>query len=370
MRRGPLAWLALLPLLAALACGGSGGEPAGPVEIVLGEADGAALEVRGVRSLPRGQEAALRVYTGKHATPPAGQPAVLGRLEDAGDHLRFVPRFAFEPGLDYTAFWQGPGPVVVTTFALAAVRREPSTRVVAVYPSGDEVPANLLRVYLHFSAPMSRGEAAARVRLVGGDGQVIAGPFVAPDHELWNPASDRLTLLLDPGRIKREVGPNLAVGPPLTQGREVRLVVDAAWLDAEGTPLAAAFEKLWRVGAPDRHSPAPATWRLDPPTGPEGALEIAFDGPLDHALALRLLTVRGPGDEALDGIAAIAPAEGSWSFQPSGPWQPGTHQLEVDPALEDPSGNSVARPFETAVGAGDGGGEAEAVRIAFEVAGG
>ena len=37
----------------------------------------------------------------------------------------------------------------------------------------------------------------------------------------------RLTLLFHPGRVKRGVGPNEALGPPLRSGETFRLVVDA-----------------------------------------------------------------------------------------------------------------------------------------------
>ena len=62
----------------------------------------------------------------------------------------------------------------------------PSTRVVQVYPSGDVLPSNQLRLYIYFSAPMSRGEAEHRIHVLDSHGQALPGIFL-PGDELWDP---------------------------------------------------------------------------------------------------------------------------------------------------------------------------------------
>ena len=61
---------------------------------------------------------------------------------------------------------------------------EPSTRVVAVYPTGPEVPENRLRLYVVFSTPMGLGGQCARCSTTPGassvprlphDGQKLQG---------------------------------------------------------------------------------------------------------------------------------------------------------------------------------------------------
>ena len=76
-------------------------------------------------------------------------------------------------------------------------------RVVAVYPSSATLPENQLRFYLHFSAPMSRGEVYQHLQLLDQDGKPIVLPFLEIGEELWDTTGQRLTLLIDPGRIKR-----------------------------------------------------------------------------------------------------------------------------------------------------------------------
>ena len=68
-----------------------------------------------------------------------------------------------------------------------------TTLVTAVYPSAQVLPENLLRFYIHFSAPMSRGEAYRHVRLLDAAGKAVDLPFLELDQELWDPDGKRFT---------------------------------------------------------------------------------------------------------------------------------------------------------------------------------
>ena len=50
------------------------------------------------------------------------------------------------------------------------------TVVEAVYPTAERLPENQLKFYLHFSAPMSRGEAYRRVQLLDEKGKAVELP--------------------------------------------------------------------------------------------------------------------------------------------------------------------------------------------------
>ena len=47
---------------------------------------------------------------------------------------------------------------------------------------------------------------------------ICVARWIGINQELWDPGMQRLTLLLDPGRIKRGVGPNLEAGLALERG--------------------------------------------------------------------------------------------------------------------------------------------------------
>ena len=112
------------------------------------------------------------------------------------------------------------------------------TVVESVYPSAEILPENLLRFYLQFSAPMSRGEAYTHIRLLDAAGRAVADPFLELNEELWSGDGRRFTLLFDPGRIKRGLKPREEVGPVLEAGKSYTLVIDRQWPDAQGNPLA------------------------------------------------------------------------------------------------------------------------------------
>jgi len=53
------------------------------------------------------------------------------------------------------------------------------------------------------------------------------------------------------------------------------------------------------------------------------------------------------GDREVAGEVRIDESETEWAFVPRDAWQPGDYVISVLPALEDPSGNRLDRPFES-----------------------
>ena len=165
--------------------------------------------------------------------------------------------------------------------------------------------------------------------------------------ELWDRSGKRLTVLFDPGRIKRGLVPNLEAGLPLVPGRAYRFVISHDWLDAHSRPLDRDFEKRFSVTESDFASPVPPQWQIDSPTaGSREPVVVSVGEPIDHALGLRLIDVLGSGQQVVSGEPTLHDRETRWSFTPSEKWEAGRYRLRVEGTLEDPSGNSVLRPFE------------------------
>ena len=161
-------------------------------------------------------------------------PAILGSYRVERDVLRFQPRFPLEPGLRYRAVFD-PAKLlnvigtrdssVSTTFkaepltadyALPSEPPRPSTTTVThVYPSASVLPENQLKFYIHFSAPMSRGEAYEHIRLLDAAGKPLDLVFLELGVELWEPSGKRFTLFYSPGRIKKGLKPREELGPIL-----------------------------------------------------------------------------------------------------------------------------------------------------------
>jgi hypothetical protein len=289
----------------------------------------------------------------------ADVPPIAGKYAAVGDGtvVRFEPRFPLSQVSRVRAELVPPhgGEPLVEEFdfryldifdATGDVRPE-RTRVLAVYPSIAVLPANLLKFYLHFSAPMAAGEAYRRIQILDADGKAVEHPFLELDDELWSRDGTRLTVFFDPGRVKRELLPHEEVGAPLESGKWYTLVVDAAWRDARGKTLGVPFRRVFRVVEDDHQPPDSKDWTLEVPAAASRApLTVRFPEPLDHALLERLLWVRGPDGVEVEGKVEIADHERLWRFTPAAPWAAGAHQLVTESILEDLAGNSIGRPFE------------------------
>ncbi len=297
---------------------------------------------------------------GAPAWPPAGPPV----RPPAEDHP--LPPAATGP----------PAPPVRTlAFELPASAASIATappaeraRVTVVYPSGDVVPANLLRIYVQFSRPMTRRGIARHVRLLDGAGNPVPRVFLEMPDGLWDPEGRRLTLFLDPGRIKRGVGAHEALGMPLQAGRRYRLVVAADAEDEDGMPLAGPFVKELRVAAADRVSPDVHRWRPDvPPPGSRQALVVTADKPLDQALFARVLRLLDAAGRPVPGEASVEAGETRWRFSPAEPWRQGDYVLHVGGDLEDLAGNRPTRLFDEPAALGGQRREARDVELRLRI---
>jgi hypothetical protein len=304
--------------------------------------------------------------------PTAGgdlPPPLLGSYRLAGDVVRFEPRFPLEPGIRYRAEFnpssldaaarsispagapnpsRPPSPTTLTAeISLPQRDANPTTKVDRVYPSSSTLPENLLRFYIHFSAPMSRGEAYDHIRLLDPTGKPVEGPFLELHEELWSADGTRFTLLFDPGRIKRGLKPREELGPVLEAGKSYDLVIDREWTDSAGRPLKTGFRKSFRALAADESSPDPKDWSVQSPRpDTRDPVEIRFPRALDRALLDRLLAVQDQAGKIMPGQVTVDGAETIWRLEPVMPWRAGDYRLVIGTDLEDVAGNSIARPFE------------------------
>lgn len=279
---------------------------------------------------------------------------IAGRFEIDQDAICFVPRFPFLDGMRYSLLVDSVpegrrvDSIEVWTIQRPAPERTPTTGVVAIYPSADELPVNQLKLYVHFSSPMSEGWAARAIHVRRADNdEPLEGVFLAMEPELWDRERRRLTLLLDPARIKRGLVPHEEAGYPLIQEVPIIVSFDTEFRDAAGRPLRAGAERRYEIGPPSRVRVDPANWRYYRPTaGSTEPLTVEFDRPLDHALLEHSLWVNDAVGVALAGRGSVGPGERSWRFEPQSPWEESRHLVIVDARLEDLAGNSLIRVFD------------------------
>lgn len=337
-------------------------QASGPISIRLAD-DKSAFEVGGISGWDREGlsktfgvgEALFAVYADKQtASEIQGQPSIVGSYSWAGPTLRFEQRFPLVPGVRYLAVfdrsklpYHAPGDEgLVTASFVIPKSATPPTVVEQVYPTRNLLPENQLKFYIHFSAPMSRGEAYEHIKLLDAAGKPIEAAFLELGEELWDPAGKRFTLLFDPGRIKHGLKPREDLGPVLESGKSYTLVVEKGWNDANGNPIQQTFRKPFKVGSPVDKPVDPMTWKIEAPAAGNDPLTVTFPKPHDHALLLREVWVTDADGKRLAGAVKVSEGETRWQFTPESAWKPGAYKLVAKTTLEDLAGNKIGRLFE------------------------
>ena len=290
----------------------------------------------------------------------AGLPNVWGTWRVEGQALVFRARHAPAPGVRLLASFSGMAfdraastrgtPDLRGEYLVAVPAGAP--RVVGVSPASVEIPANLLRLYVEFSAPMSLRGVERFVRLLDGAGNEVPVAFVDVPDGLWDPTRRVLTLFVHPGRVKSGVALGEALGPVLSPGSSVTLQVEAGAPDADGRRTTEVFTRTWLVGESRRGALEPSRWLLGPPRGPDEELTLTLPVLLDVQIAERALRVLGE-EGAVEGSWRPRAGAIGLEFRPDRPWTPGSYRLVVAPFLEDVSGNRPGRAFEREVNEGE-----------------
>jgi hypothetical protein len=280
--------------------------------------------------------------------------ATTGTYSIAGNALQFRPAFPLDAGREYTVdlVLDGiPGGAragtVSRTLSLPGQAQAPSTRVLAIDPAVGVWPANLLRIYIHFSGPMSHESGVGRIALRGDDGQEVTEAFLPLEADFWSPDHLRYTVFFDPGRVKRGILPNRQRGRALVPGRRYTLEVAQQWRDAAGRPLVSSFTREFTAGPAIEKAIRVEDWRLGSArAGTRDPLVVTFAWPIDRALGERSLSVSTADGAPIAGTGILSDGDLRWSFTPAADWAAGEYRLSALPILEDPSGNQIGRAFE------------------------
>jgi AcrR family transcriptional regulator len=225
---------------------------------------------------------------------------------------------------------------------------------IRISPQAKVLPANTLRFYIHFPRPGEAHFDRDQLWLLDEEDQVVPDPFLVLSQELWSRDGRRLTVLMEPGRIKRGLGADPSHEPALVVGRTYSLVITALGQTARHT---------FRVGDPVLEAIDEAAWRIVPPNA--GSLDPAvvnFGRVMDAALCddeIRVVTASG----------AVVPTRASPSSDgtalqliPSQPWGAGEHSLVVSDRFEDVCGNRLGEALDHDLGAA---GRPRAGRVSF-----
>src|SRR5206468_7955185 len=100
------------------------------------------------------------------------RPPLAGTYSLTHTGIRFEPQFPLVPGRDYIAIFKADSDARAfrATLALPKIPPGPRVAISAVYPSANRLPENTLRLYIHFTGAVARGDVYRHFKLVRDDG--------------------------------------------------------------------------------------------------------------------------------------------------------------------------------------------------------
>lgn len=283
----------------------------------------------------------LQVFVGTADECCDNKMPIAGRYTRDSNRLSFTPAFGFNERQDYVARVRRAHSEEMIPFRIASTVAIVPAAVTEFYPSGDTLPENTLRFYIHFSVPMTPHVAFDYIRLRNTSGIEDESAFMRFKQELWNEDRTRLTVLFDPGRIKREVATNVELGPALLPGWQYSLSVEGGWPSADGASVLPPFTRNFTVSPALRDRPDVRLWKVAAPcVGTQDLLRIALDRPFDRHLLHKDIQIIAKDGERIEGTVQVNEGEMSWSLAPDAAW---THRelfVVAHTKLEDVAGNN------------------------------
>jgi len=211
---------------------------------------------------------------------------------------------------------------------------------VDIYPTAKVLPENLLRIYVYYPRAMAASAGLSDIRLLDADGTPMDGVFLPTREDLWSQDRRRLTVLMDPGRVKTGLDASEVMGRALRSGHSYTLEVSGGSMDVAGCVLGQKTAVAFEVGPPDLDPPDPSEWVLSTPKlGSRDPLMVNLGSPHDHlSLAFRLRVLDAEGS-IVPGQIGLSPNEDGWEFTPRLAWGAETYSLTIEDSLEDLAGN-------------------------------
>ncbi len=290
---------------------------------------------------------------------------MLGEYMISDDSIVFRPLIAFTRGLKYEVRLYNK---LINEFEIPSDGNNDPPEVISIYPSGDTLPLNLLKIHIAFSKPMQEGQSVSNIAVIKKGKDTIPSIFLDLQPELWNKERTTLTLWLDPGRIKRDLQPNRTMGLPLEQGAHYQLVIREGWRDAGGVSLPFTYSKEFVVSVRDSLSPGTERWTVYTPLSKGGeALKIDLHEPLDYVLLKNAIRIADDKGNSIKGVIETMDKETIISFIPSAVWTPGDYTIEIEARLEDLAGNNLNRLFDKDLLQKSTGAQKEIYRIPFHI---
>jgi hypothetical protein len=171
--------------------------------------------------------------------------------------------------------------------------------------------------------------------------------FFDNNYEIWNAERTKLTLILDPGRVKTDLKANEQLGRVFQQGTAYSLSIDSLFNTMSGKHLATRFIKQFIAVKEDTIAPAMSDWKIiNPIANTLLPVMVYFRESIDHISALSYLIITDSNGKKIKGNISLKRNETVWEFTPALPWKKGDYRLIINDRLEDIAANNLNGSFD------------------------
>lgn len=282
------------------------------------------------------------LFTG--ASQVYDKKAVLGDLVQTPAQLRFIPLLPFQKNSEYTLIYNSS----IYPFKIELDASYVPVQVETIYPNSTVLPSNFLKWYIQFSKPINPSKIYDHIYLIDkSDSTKIDRALLPLETPLLSDDGTLLTLWIEPGRQKRDLGPNKQLGEVLTAGKSYTLVIGQGLKDHQGILMNESFTHPFTVEPPDRIQPTVTSWKLQLPTAQtKEPLYIDFQEFLDYGSLQNSLLIRDESGEEFMGTFTVDTNQKGIQFTPLLIWNKSTYIVSSKPIVEDLSGNNLERLFD------------------------
>ena len=280
----------------------------------------------------------------------ANQPKIVGQIKTKEEEIIFIPIVPFTKGEDYTIVYDN----TAAHFNINIGNDYTYLTVENIFPSSKEVPANILKWYIQFSSPINEANVYNHIHFIGKDGDTIPRAVLPIENALLSDDKKMLTVWIEPGRQKRNLGPNLELGTVFKPNMEYILKVSKHLRDLNGVRMKHDFEKKFLVVDKDRIRPNTKKWNtLIPKKNTRSDLIISCNESLDYGSVSDNITVLDNENSAIKGSWLLTENERKIIFTPYKAWKNTVYTIRFSSVIEDLAGNNLHRLFDEEIKTND-----------------
>lgn len=288
----------------------------------------------------------LNVYKGayKSTAEVSNKKALLGSISRTDKSIRFTPLLAFQENEMYTAVFENE----IFVFKIPLNPNHKQLQIVDVYPRTATLPSNFLKWYVEFSKPVNATNIYNHISLINNKtGKKVDRALLPLETPLLSEDGKLLTLWIEPGRQKRDLGPNKRLGEVLQNGESYTLLISNSLKDIEGISMNADFNYSFEVIENDRESPDITKWKLElPKANTQNSLIINLNDTLDYGSLYNNVVIVDEKGKQIQGVFSISTNEERIVFTPDNNWKRTYYTIHCNKLIEDVAGNNLERLFD------------------------